>query len=259
MVDSIGIALLAAGKGTRMKFDGPKVLVPLLGRPLIDYVLDATADFSQKVQVSSHTGVVIGHEKEKVQAHIQEAYSKRTDISFAVQEQQKGTADALKSYFQGTSKAWDKDLTLVVCGDTPLLTSEIFCDLYERLKANSELQGVAATFTAAKPTGYGRIQREDVGFKIIEQKDANEEQKLIKEVNSGLYLLKTEFIKKNLEGIDNDNNSGEFYLTDLFQPHFQVQAIEFEDAKCFQGVNNLTQLQQAEETLRKKKIKIFRG
>jgi bifunctional UDP-N-acetylglucosamine pyrophosphorylase/glucosamine-1-phosphate N-acetyltransferase len=259
MTDSIGIALLAAGKGTRMKLDAPKALAPLLGRTLIDFVLESLNDFTSKRKVDSHIGVVVGHKRELVKEHVLENFPKKTNISFAVQENQKGTADALKSYFQGTSKAWDKAYTMVVCADTPLIGEEDFSVLYQELLDNPELDGVAATFKTNNPTGYGRIVRGEKGFHIVEEKDADEETKKVNEVNSGLYILKTDFVKKNLEDIDNSNKSGEFYLTDLFKDEYPVKPILFSDEVTFHGVNSLEHLEEAETILRKKKINKLRA
>ncbi len=254
MSDSIGIALLAAGKGTRMKVDGPKVLAPLLGRPILDYIIDSLTEFCTSNSLNSQIGVVLGHEKEVVQAHLGREFAKH-NLNIAHQKEQKGTADALKSYFADTKGSWDNDYTMVVCGDTPLLTADIFQALYIDMKSNDSLVGVAATFKVDSPFGYGRIMREGSGFQIIEEKNANDDERKINEVNSGLYLIKTSFIKERLENIGNNNKQGEFLLTDLFQAEFNVKAICFEDSKPFLGINTLEQLEEAAVVLRKKKTK----
>ncbi|MBL7665577.1 MAG: bifunctional UDP-N-acetylglucosamine diphosphorylase/glucosamine-1-phosphate N-acetyltransferase GlmU [Bacteriovoracaceae bacterium] len=259
MADSIGIALLAAGKGTRMKIETAKALAPLLGRSLMDFVIDGVSAFSEKFKLDAHIGVVIGHRREDVQKHVLSTYPKRTDISFAIQEQQKGTADALKSYFQGTSKAWKQKYTMVICADTPLISENELSQLFEQLSQNPKLEGVAATFKTNDPTGYGRIVRSSKGFHITEEKDADAETKKIQEVNSGLYIFKTDFIKKHLEEIDNKNKSGEFYLTDLFQDEYEVKPLLFANEMVFHGVNTLDQLEEAELHLRKKKTKILKN
>ncbi len=255
MSDKIGIALLAAGKGTRMKINRPKTLAPLMGRTILDFILDSLKEFSLKKQLHSSIGLVVGHQKELVKEHIENFYPEDKKIVLAHQKEQLGTADALKSYFHDVKGAWDKDYTFVVCGDTPLLTSYVFEQMYELMEKESSLDGVCASFYADDPAGYGRIIKSPIGFQIVEEKDATNEQKQIKEVNSGLYLLKTSFIKERLALLDSNNKAGEFLLTDLFQKDFQVKVMAFEDSQTFLGINTLEQLEQAESILRKKKTK----
>src|SRR5690606_20760427 len=123
------------------------------------------------------------------------------------------------------------------------------------LKNNSALAGVAATFEASDPTGYGRIITGNSGFHIVEEKDATESERKITEVNSGFYILKTEHIKKVLSSITNNNKSGEFYLTDLFQKNFSVLAVKFPSATPFLGINTMEQLASATQKLKARKIK----
>jgi bifunctional UDP-N-acetylglucosamine pyrophosphorylase/glucosamine-1-phosphate N-acetyltransferase len=245
----IGVAVLAAGKGTRLKLDIPKALCPLLGKTLIDFVLDELDAFDQNSNTSLTTGIVVGHLKEIVQKHL-----KSRDVQFAVQKEQLGTADALKSYFDGTKNAWDCDYTIICCADTPCLTQDIFSQMYSKIDSDSELMGVCASFITEDPTGYGRIIREGKGFKIVEEKDADKSQKKVNEVNSGLYIFRTSHIKEHLFDIDNTNNSGEYYLTDLVSPDFNVEALTFENASAFQGVNNLIQLENAGRDIQQKII-----
>lgn len=253
MGDSIGIVILAAGKGTRLKLDLAKALCPIQGKRLIDFVIQELETFVTAEKLNAEISVVVGHLKEEVQQHLEESFAKRK-IHFAWQKEQLGTADALKSYFDSNPNAWNKTYTLVACADTPLLTAQDFTKLYHEIHASNELQAVAATFHAEDPTGYGRILPGKNGFDIIEQKDASQAELLIKEVNSGLYIIKTEHIKKHLFEIDSKNKSNEFYLTDLFKQDFAVRPCLFENATSFLGVNNLIQLELAERVLQLRKI-----
>jgi bifunctional UDP-N-acetylglucosamine pyrophosphorylase/glucosamine-1-phosphate N-acetyltransferase len=252
MTDSIGIVILAAGKGTRLKLDIAKALCPIQGKSLIDFVLKELKLFVAEENLKAKMSVVVGHLKENVESHVKENF--KDDVTFAWQKEQKGTADALKSYFDADETAWDHKYTLVVCADTPLLTSREFSKLYHEINANTEVQGVAATFKAEDPYGYGRILKGGNGFNIVEQKDASQAEQMINEVNSGLYIIKTEHIKKHLFEIDSKNKSNEFYLTDLFKQDFHVKACEFKDGAPFMGVNTLVQLEYAERELQRRKI-----
>jgi bifunctional UDP-N-acetylglucosamine pyrophosphorylase/glucosamine-1-phosphate N-acetyltransferase len=248
MSDKIGIVLLAAGEGKRLKLSVPKPLAPLNNKKLIDFPLKAAEKFTKENSLESKVAVVVGHKREMVISHLE-----NKGIEFPVQEQQLGTADALRSYFNDTSFSKDCSLTLVLCADTPLLNDEILSCLYKELKEN-KLDGVAATFKENNPYGYGRIVRGDKGFNIVEEKDATDEQRSIQEVNSGLYLFKTDYILSALEGVDSDNKAGEFYLTDVFQKEANVKAFCFDNKDLFLGVNTLVQLEQARKILNKNKV-----
>lgn len=240
MADKIGVAILAAGMGKRMGVDTAKPLIPLMGKCLVDYSIEAAEEFCKKNNLDLSIGVVVGHQREAVESHVKSKHS-LLNISFPFQEKQLGTADAMKAYFTGCSWAAGTNYTIVLCADTPLLGSDELQVLWDQLHA-SELDSVAATFSVNEPHGYGRIVRSEKGFHIVEEKDATEEQRNIKEVNSGLYIFKTEKIKSGLEGINSNNKAGEFYLTDVFQPGEPVAPVLFDDPRPFQGVNSPLQL-----------------
>lgn len=251
MSDSIGIALLAAGKGTRLKIDIAKPLIPICGQLMVDFVVQSVEKYLKAKSAKGAIGAIIGHQKDLVESHL----SKYKNVSFAFQKEQKGTADALKTYFKQVSGAWENDYTLVICADTPLVSEEILVDLHDVLVGNPNLEAVCATFEMDNPTGYGRVINEGKGFRIVEQKDASADELKIKEVNSGLYLIKTSYIKKYLDKIDSKNASGEFYLTDLFKSDENVLAMKFSDAKAFAGVNTLVQWNEVQRDLYLKKLK----
>lgn len=252
MADSIGIVILAAGKGTRLRTDIPKALCPIQGKTLVDCVLSNLRAFQDEAGLNAETTLVVGHRKDDVQGAVSKNWP---DVSFAWQKEQKGTAHALQTYFEQTTGAWDKKYTLVVCADTPLISPAEFAYLYRCLQADSGLEAAAAVFETNDPTGYGRIVPGSQGFDIIEEKDATEEQKQVKIVNSGLYLFKTSHIQNHIGAIDDSNKSGEFYLTDLFKKDFSVKAVPFSDPKKFLGINNLVQLEEAASSLQAAKIK----
>jgi len=252
MSDSINTVILAAGKGTRLGINTPKPLCIALGRTLVDYVISGISDFSSKCGKKVSYNLVVGHEKETVEAHIKSKFS-HLDPSFATQEQQLGTGHAVKVFFEAYPKSWKSAYTLVVCADTPLITEDIYSQLLSEIE-DSGVDAVCASFFTQNPTGYGRIEQKNSGFNIIEEKDANESQKAIKEVNSGLYLFKTEHIKTFINKIDDNNKSGEFYLTDLFKEGFNVKTLQFCDEKSFLGVNNLIQLEESETILLRRKL-----
>lgn len=253
MSDSIGIVILAAGKGTRMKIDTPKALAPALGRPLLDYVVDSALEFAQISSLKAEVGVVIGHRKELLEDWWNK-HAKNSFLKLAWQREQNGTADALKACFNDLPHFWNHEYTLVACADTPLISSAEFCRLYEAFQSQRDLVGVAATFHTDTPNGYGRIVQGEKGFHIVEEKDCSATEKLITEVNSGFYILRTSHVKSVLGQISNKNKSGEFYLTDLFQDTHLVKSIKFKNETPFLGINTMEQLANVSLMLRKKKL-----
>jgi bifunctional UDP-N-acetylglucosamine pyrophosphorylase/glucosamine-1-phosphate N-acetyltransferase len=253
MSDSIGIVILAAGKGTRMKIDTPKALAPALGKPLLDYVVDSALEFAKISSLKAEVGVVIGHRKEMLEDWWNK-HSKKDSLKLALQIEQKGTADALKACFNDLPHFWNHEYTLVACADTPLITSGEFCKLFDAFRSHPELVGVAATFQTDTPSGYGRIVQGGKGFHIVEEKDCSPAEKNIKEVNSGFYILKTSHVKAVLGQISNNNKSGEFYLTDLFQDSYSVKAMNFAAETPFLGINTMEQLANVSTVIRKKKL-----
>lgn len=251
MGNSIGIVILAAGKGTRMKTDTPKALAMCAGKPLLDYVVDAAIKFAKNSSLKAEIGVVVGHRKDLLE-NWWNTHSMKSSMKIAWQKEQNGTADALKACFNDLPQFWTYDYTLVACADTPLITESEFNKLFQMMKENPDLVGVAATFETEVPTGYGRIIEGGKGFKIVEEKDADENQRKIKEVNSAFYVLKTSHVKSVLGQISNKNKSGEFYLTDLFQHEYSVKSVKFQSETPFLGINTLAQLAQVDQLTRDK-------
>jgi bifunctional UDP-N-acetylglucosamine pyrophosphorylase/glucosamine-1-phosphate N-acetyltransferase len=245
---SIGAVILAAGEGKRLKLDAPKPLAPCLDKMLIDFPISAVKKFIKFNNLSGLLTAVVGHKRELVTSYVEKNYS---DVAFSIQEKQLGTADALRSYFNSNSDAKNCEYTLVICADTPVVSSIELNEMYVHLIDN-KLDAVAATFVESNPTGYGRIIRSKKGFHIVEEKDSTDDQRKITEVNSGLYILKTTYVLEHLEKVDSNNKSGEFYLTDVFKDGLNVDALLFKEKTTFLGVNTLFQLEEVERALREK-------
>ncbi len=247
---TIGAVILAAGEGKRLKLDAPKPLAPCLDKKLVDYPIRELQKFFSRNKLEGFKTAVVGHQKELVQTYIAGRYP---DVKYAVQVKQLGTADALRAYFDSSTDTHKLDYTLVICADTPVVSEAELTKMLELLQSE-KCDAVAATFKEENPKGYGRIIRGSKGFHIVEEKDATDEQRKITEVNSGLYLLKTEYVLEHLKNVDSNNKSGEFYLTDIFKDDLNVKALCFPHGNVFLGVNNLEQLEMVETILRTQKI-----
>lgn len=256
----VSIAVLAAGKGTRLKLPYPKVLAPIMGKPMLYFILNSLEKFVEKNKIQAQVGVVTGHQSDLVGKFLSH-YDGKLTIKQSLQKEQRGTADAVKSYLEQTSGALDAPLTLIVCGDTPLIQSEVFFKMWKMISENSALQAVACTFNTSQPHGYGRIlkNQKHIGFSIKEEKDANSEEKLISEVNASLYLVKTIHLQNFMSKLNNKNAAGEYYLTDLFTPDFNAVTLKFEDEEDFLGVNDQDQLETVTKILKKRKVAELRS
>ncbi|SLL37202.1 bifunctional N-acetylglucosamine-1-phosphate uridyltransferase/glucosamine-1-phosphate acetyltransferase [Mycobacteroides abscessus subsp. abscessus] len=236
--------ILAAGQGTRMKSKLYKVLHPVCGKPMVQHVVDQV----EKLQVDSIV-TVIGHGSEKVKAQL------GNSVNYVYQQEQLGTAHAV---IQAKDILGDKEgVTLVICGDTPLMTSETI----EALFLQHEKMGAKATILtarASKPDGYGRIVRNEMGVveKIVEHKDATEAERKITEINTGTYLFDNALLFQALNNVSNENVQGEYYLPDVIEILKQqgeivsaFQTIDFDETI---GVNDRIALSEAEAIMRKR-------
>jgi len=235
----ITCVILAAGKGTRMKSDLPKVMHHLAGQPLIDHVLAKTQMLGIEDVIT-----IVGHGRDMVIEHIAD----RSDI--VVQEEQLGTGHALK---QAVPKLKDNSCVLVLSGDQPLLSLNTLTSLLKQHQSS----GAAATVLTAvmeDPYGYGRIIKKDGVFQgIVEEKDASPEQKEIKEINTGTYCFQGRELKMALQLIKPQNAQGEYYLTDVFDVLLnsgqKIEIVCTKDKTEALGINNRCQLAEAEEII----------
>ena len=236
---NLKIVILAAGQGTRMKSKIPKVLHKVLDKPMLDHVMEAA-----QVVTNHKPIVVIGHMSDMVREHLGDK------AEIALQEEQLGTGHAV---MMAEHYIDDGDEVLILCGDTPLIKGET---LKEMTKIKSE--GYAAVVMSAvedDPTGYGRIIRDESNdfMRIREQKDASEEEKAIKEINAGMYIINGKLLKENLSKLSVNNAQREYYLTDVLE-HIKNAGhrigVYQADKMEIMGVNSRLQLSEAERIMR---------
>lgn len=234
--------ILSAGKGTRMKSEIPKVLHKVNGKPMIVKILETLDTLNPTENI-----LILGHKKDEILEVV-------GNISYVVQEQQLGTGDAIKSAYNKL-KDYNGDI-LVICGDTPLITQDTLQKFYDYHKENKATTTIL-TSIYENPTGYGRIVKDKNGVKaIIEEKEASPEIKKIREVNGGIYLFDSQELFKALSQINNNNEKGEYYLTDVIG----IQVEENKKVESFMadkieilGVNSKVELAQASYELRHRK------
>ena len=237
------VVVLAAGQGTRMKSDLPKVLHPVCGRSLIDRVLDRAAEIAP----SDRVVVVIGHGAERVR----EAIGPR-GVRTVVQSPQLGTGDALRVSLEGDLEL-DVDALIVLSGDVPLLQATSV----EALRRSVDEGATAALLTATPddPGSYGRVVRGPDGDvdRIVEVRDADPDTRSLGEVNAGVYAFRLDPLRRALDELSTDNAQGEYYLTDvvagLRQRGHAVEAVALTEATEMQGVNTRADLARVAEII----------
>jgi len=228
----IGVIILAAGQGKRMKSSLPKVLHRIGGRPLLGHVIDCARRLDPTEIV-----VVYGHGGDRVP----DAFAGEPDLKWAEQAQQLGTGHAVR---QATPLLDAADHVLVLYGDVPLIRTET---LQQLVDASRDSFGVL-TVTLDDPTGYGRIVRNDGGRvqRIVEQKDASVEELAIREINTGIMFMPRARLEGWLEDLSNDNTQGEYYLTDVLAmavaDGFDIKVCQPESPVESEGINNRQQL-----------------
>lgn len=197
--------VLAAGKGTRMKSDLPKVLCEANGRPLVGYVIDALRSAGVEGIVA-----VVGYEADLVKDRL----SNIDNIQFALQEEQLGTGHAVMMCREQLAN--HNGPVVVVAGDSPMMQASSIAALLQEFES-SKPACILGTLNHDDPTGLGRIVRDDEGkfTGIVEHKDANEQQLKINEVNMSTYVFDCQKMLAALDGLGNDNNQNEYYITDL--------------------------------------------
>ena len=201
--------ILAAGKGTRMKSSLPKVLQPVLGKPMIYYAQESLSNLENKY-------VITGYESELVSSHIFDGYK------IVEQKEQLGTGHAVVTLLESKEFKSDKsDYLIIIPGDVPLIDKTELDKLVQEVEKKDSPIGLISA-EVKNPSGYGRIVRDkDKVKKITEEADANDEERSISEINSGIYCVNKEFLISNIKNIKSDNVQNEFYLTDLIEIVFQ--------------------------------------
>ena len=240
--------ILAAGKGTRMKSEKSKVLHEILGKPLLGYVLDNVKN------LTNENIVIVGHKAEQVSDFIEKNYDCSKTI---LQIPQLGTGHAVSmacpdlENFNGN--------VLILCGDTPLIKEETLKNFVEyHNSVNSDITVMSAIFD--DPTNYGRIIREDNNSLncIVEEKDATLEQKLVKEVNAGIYCLNWSKVKRAFSELKSNNAQNEYYLTDIIswgkENDLNVNAYIMDDNTEIYGINSRVNLAKASKMINERKL-----
>ena len=227
----LDILVLAAGKGTRMRSDLPKVLHPIGGKPLVQHVVETARQVG-----GDRIMVITGHGAELVEQRMA-----ASDISFVLQTQQLGTGHAVQ---QALPQLRSEATVLILYGDVPLTRAETLHKLIAHV--NNQQMGLL-TVNLPDPTGYGRILRDASGAvtAIVEHKDANEEQRRINEINTGIMAVKAKHLQQWLPQLSNDNAQGEYYLTDIIalarQSGVSIQVEQPGAVEEVEGINNRQQ------------------
>lgn len=247
MGKNINAVILAAGKGTRMKSEKPKVLHEIFGKTLLGYVLDAG------VNVVKKSFVIVGHQAEVVDKFVTENYK---NASTVIQSPQLGTGHAVSMVCHQLEN-FEGDV-LILCGDTPLITEATLRKFIEyHNEKKSDLTVMSAIFE--DPANYGRIVRKDDKLDcIVEEKDATAQQKMIKEVNAGIYLLNWQKIKPAFSQLKSNNAQGEYYLTDIISwgggKGLNINAYVLENNEEIFGINSRVHLAEATKMLNQKTV-----
>lgn len=251
-IKPFAIVVLAAGKGKRMGIPGQKACIPIAEKPMVVHVLSAALALKPEKTI-----VVIGHDaasvKESIHSHCEEA------IVYVAQKEQLGTGHALLHTLPALA-GFRGDI-LVLYGDTPLITTATLNLLLNK----HQRTGAGATVLTASlrdPTGYGRIKRGSEGYviDIVEERDADEKEKQIREINSGIYCFDANKLWGSLSHITNNNAQQEYYLTDIIpilsESGERIHSVKCKDAREIGGVNTRAQLESVEILIRGRKKEV---
>jgi UDP-N-acetylglucosamine pyrophosphorylase len=248
---SLAAVIMAAGQGKRMNDPSrAKVLYEINGRPMIHYVADLALTLG-----AADTVVIVGHPRQLVIDYLKKSHP---NVTCAVQDPQLGTGHAVMQAEPALSAF--SGHVLVLSGDVPLLT----VDTMKRLLEHHGATGAVATILTSNmtdPTGYGRIIRNSDGSvnRIVEHRDASEDERKVKEINSGIYVFKKESLFDGLKHITTSNSQNEYYLTDVFgyfwQHRWMVSALLADDEREIHGINTIDQLEQARQILDARNVK----
>ncbi|MBR0226294.1 MAG: NTP transferase domain-containing protein [Thermoguttaceae bacterium] len=237
--------VLAAGKGTRMKSDLPKVLFPVCGKPMIEYVIDALEEAGVDEIL-----IVVGYKSDLVKSTIKP----RPNIKFAEQKELLGTGHAVMSCKENL-EGFDGPV-FIVAGDNPMLQSSSVSRLFEEFEKNAGVSCILGTVHKENPFGMGRILRDEQGnfVGVVEEKDATDEQRKIKEINISYYIFNTPDLLSSLGSIRANNAQKEYYITDvpaiLLENNKRILALPvLKEIECL-GVNTQDDLAIVESVLK---------
>ncbi|HKL01892.1 MAG TPA: NTP transferase domain-containing protein [Desulfotignum sp.] len=242
-MDALSVIILAAGKGTRMKSDLPKVLHKVAGRSMLSYVISCAKHVTR-----DNIHVVVGHQAEKVRREVAVQFG----VDFCVQERLLGTGDAVKSALPHLA-AHIRDV-LVLCGDVPLIQPKNLADLILVHRSNGAVVTVLAT-DLENPFGYGRIIQDAQGnmVAIREEADASASEKKIRRINTGIYCFDRSFLARAVEQLRPDNRQGEYYLTDVVdigvKNKEKIAVTVLADHRQVLGINTLDELEKAQDLI----------
>lgn len=249
-MSNLKAVILAAGKGTRMKSELPKVLHKIYDRCAIDYVCDACEGAG-----INDINIVVGHKAEQVVEHVKKRENK---IKFCYQKSQLGTGHAV---MQAKENINDNDLVLVINGDQPLISSKTIKSMISFCEQGN-YGGVVLSGIVDHPGSLGRVIRDSKGNldRIVEKKDCNEDEERVKEVNIGVYCFKGKLLKDSFDKLDDNNAQNEYYITDI-PVHIKTAGYNFgvctiADMSEFQGINSREELSLATCTLLNKTRKL---
>lgn len=250
----IVVVIMAGGLGKRMESTLPKVLHKISGIPMICHLLLKLKVLKYLMNIKKIL-IVVGKYKDVIKAEL-EKYDQMPDIEYVIQHEPLGTGHAVKCCINELSEFPESDV-LILSGDVPLLqqnTMKKLINMDEKVKL--------ITTTLSDPTGYGRIVKNSEKFdKIIEQKDCNKIELEVKEINCGIYAIKSEYLCKYLPHLKNNNSQGEYYLTDIIEmikreEGLDVGLLKIPEENIYEilGVNTIEQLKELEKLIIKNKI-----
>lgn len=256
----VGVIVLAAGQGKRMKSALPKVLHPVSGRPMLLHIIDAVLEALPRATLS----IVVGHGREQVEQAVRQAYAGRAvEFHFAHQSEQRGTGHAARC---SMDSEWGAEVTrrklpvLVLPGDLPLIPDSLVFEVSEGLGRDQCMRLLTAEL--ADPTGYGRVLRRGKKgsvIRIVEERDARPREKEIREVATSIYFFQGGFLKAALARLTNKNAQGEYYLTDVIEQAARaakkIDVLQWPEPADLRGVNDPWELSEAGTILNRRIIR----
>ena len=258
-----GVIIMAAGQGKRMRSDLPKVLHEVSGQPILFHILNRIQECALAASVAAPVAIVVGHGREKVEAAVRANpdFSK-LNITFIHQSEQKGTGHAARCAMDapwGAALVKAKHPILVLPGDLPLIPTSLVSQMTEPMGRAGVLR--LLTCDLPDPKGYGRVVRRGkngVVLRIVEEKDANDREKEIREVAASIYFFHSPFLQASLHRISNKNAQGEYYLTDLVanasRAKKRIDVLKWGCAEDLRGINDPWELAIAQRSMNERTI-----